>query len=53
MFVFLIVVALLLLTTLYVARAAWSPYGGRGRRRLLHWARGWWRGDQAENRDEY
>ncbi|WP_158703338.1 hypothetical protein [Pseudonocardia dioxanivorans] len=52
MFWLVVVVALLLFAAVYLARTAWSPYGARGRRRLVHWARGWWRGDQAENRDE-
>lgn len=53
MILFLIVAALLVLAALYLAHSAWTPFGSRGRRRLIQWARGWWRGDQAENRSEY
>jgi hypothetical protein len=45
--------ALLLLAATYRIRAAWSPFTTHGRRRVVYWARGWWRGDQAQNRDEY
>lgn len=42
----------LLLLGAYRVRCAWSPYGSRGRRRGFYWVRGWWRGEQAQNRDE-
>lgn len=45
-------VTLALLVLAYRIRCAVSPYGARGRRRLLYWARGWWRGDQSVARDE-
>lgn len=48
-----VLVALLLLAAVYVARALWDPFTTRGRRRVLWWARGWWHGEQAENRDDY
>ncbi|MFR9807079.1 hypothetical protein ACL02T_33000 [Pseudonocardia sp. RS010] len=44
--------SLLLALTAYRIRAAWDPFTSRGRRRAVYWLRGWWRGDQAENRDE-
>lgn len=48
----LVLVGLLLLAALaYRIRCAISPFGRRGRRRVLYWARGWWRGDQARNRE--
>lgn len=49
----LILAALLLLGAIYRIRAAWKPFTTHGRRRVLYWGRGWWRGDQAQNRDEY
>jgi len=37
----------------YRARAAWAPFTTHGRRRGVYWLRGWGRGEQAENRDDY
>lgn len=47
----ILAVALLAAAGIYRARCAWSPYGTRGRRRAVYWLRGWWSGDNAENRD--
>ncbi|GAA1877710.1 hypothetical protein GCM10009836_68880 [Pseudonocardia ailaonensis] len=45
--------ALLLLAALaYQVRCAISPFGKHGRRRLIYWGRGWWRGEQSVARDE-
>jgi len=49
----LAVAALLLIAVIYRVRSAWAPFTTHGRRRALYWGRGWWRGDQAQNRDEY
>lgn len=49
----LILAAVLLAAGAYGARAAWAPFTHRGRRRGVYWARGWWRGQQAQNRDEH
>lgn len=49
----LVLAVVLVLVGAYRARAAWSPFGRRGRRRGLYWLRGWWAGEQAQNRDEY
>lgn len=48
----LVALAAALLLVAYRVRCAWSPYGTRGRRRGYYWARGWWRGEQAQNRDD-
>jgi len=37
----------------YRVRAAWDPFTSNGRRRSIYWLRGWWRGEQAQNRDEH
>ena len=48
----LVAVGLLVLAVLaYRVRCAISPFGRRGRRRVYYWAGGWWRGDQARNRE--
>lgn len=49
----LIVAALLVFAVVYRVRAAWKPFTTRGRRRVLYWGRGWWRGEQAQNRGEH
>jgi hypothetical protein len=49
------VLALLLAGRLaiYVAQCMWNPFTTRtGRRRAPLWLRGWWWGDQAQNRDD-
>lgn len=51
----ILVLVLLLLVRLavYVVRCAWSPFITRtGRRRAPFWLRGWWHGEQAQNRDD-
>lgn len=53
------ITALLLLAALaalygwYRLRCAWAPFTTKGRRRVLYWGRGWWSGQNAENRDDY
>jgi hypothetical protein len=51
----ILVLALLLFGRLavYVVRCLWNPFTTRsGRRRAPFWLRGWWRGEQAQNRDD-
>lgn len=49
----LVVAGLLLLAALaYRVRCAISPFGRKGRRRLLYWRRSWWNGGQTVARDE-
>jgi len=49
----LVVAGLLLLAALaYRIRCAISPFGSKGRRRLLYWRRTWWSGGQSVSRDE-
>ena len=48
-----VVVILLLRLAIYVAQCAWQPFTTRsGRRRAPVWLRSWWRGEQAQNRDD-
>lgn len=47
-----LVALVVVLSAAYRVRAAWSPYGTHGRRRAIHWFRGWWRGDNAVARNE-
>ncbi len=49
----IVVAALLLLAVAYRVRAACAPFTTHGRRRGIYLLRGWWHGDQGENRDEY
>ncbi len=49
----IVLAVLVVLALVYRVRAAWSPFTSHGRRRAFYWAGGWWRGEQAQNRDEY
>ena len=47
-----LVVIVLARPAIYAAECAWQPFTSRfGRRRLAMWARSWWRGEQAQNRN--
>ena len=48
-----IVVILLVRVAVYVAQCMWNPFTTRsGRRRAPFWLRSWWRGEQAQNRND-
>jgi len=51
----ILALALLLLAWLaiYIGQCMWNPFTTRsGRRRAPFCVRGWWRGEQAQNRDD-
>lgn len=48
-----LVVAFALIAVAYRIMCAISPFTSKGRRRAFYWGRGWWRGDNAQNRGDW